>query len=94
MQTTEPQQTRRPEASAERAASAREMRRIAQWLRKVKFRRAIFGVSEKDVWKKIGEMNEMYKAALVAERARYDALLEQMRDQLLDQDDGQGDRRG
>lgn len=90
MQTTEPQQSRRSD-SAERAASSREMRRIAQWLKKTKFRRALFGVSEKDVWKKLAELNEMYKAALVAERARYDALLEQMRDQL---ENGQGDSRG
>lgn len=82
MTNTEPQQeASRREASAEKAASAREMRKIAQWLRTVKFRRALFGVSEKDVWKKIGELNEMYKAAVTAERVRYDTLLEQMREQ-------------
>ena len=51
---------------------------IAPWLKKVKFRKQIFGgVSERDVWKKIGELNEMFNRALIAERARYDALLEQ-----------------
>ena len=54
-----------------------EQRRIAQWLKKVRFRRQMFGgVSEQDVWKKIDELNRMYEAALSAERARYDALLE------------------
>lgn len=57
----------------------RETKRIAQWLRKVHFKRALFGVSEKDVWKKIGELNEMYKTAIVAERVRYDTLLEAQR---------------
>ena len=50
--------------------------RIAGFLKKVKFRKRIFGgVSEKDVWTKIGELNELYRQALIAERARYDALL-------------------
>ena len=50
--------------------------RIAEWLRKVKFRKQIFGgVSQGDVFKKIGELNDMYREALIAERARYDALL-------------------
>lgn len=59
---------------------SREQRRIAQWLKQVKFRKTLLGgVSERDVWKKIGELNEMYNVALTAERARYDALLEQQR---------------
>lgn len=57
----------------------REQRRIGRWLKHVKFRRQFFGgVSERDVWKKIGELNEMYNTALAAERARFDALLEQL----------------
>ena len=50
--------------------------RIAEWLQKVKFRKQIFGgVSEADVFKKIGELNELYREALIAERARYETLL-------------------
>ena len=50
--------------------------RIADWLRKVKFRKQVFGgVSQADVFRKIGELNDMYREALIAERARYDALL-------------------
>lgn len=53
---------------------------IGSWLKQVRFRRCLFGgVSEPDVWKKIGELNTMYEAALSAERARYDALLEAAR---------------
>ena len=56
--------------------SPEQEQRIAAWLQKVKFRKQIFGgVSESDVWKKIGELNDMYRQALIAERARYDALL-------------------
>ena len=55
--------------------------KISGFLQKVKFRKRILGgVSEKDVWTKIGELNEMYKQALLAERIRYDALISQ-RDQ-------------
>ena len=70
-----------------REAMSREQRRIAEYLKQVKFRKQLFGgVSERDVWKKIGELNEMFNAALVAERARHDALLEQQRAGLETED--------
>jgi hypothetical protein len=54
-----------------------EQAKIGQWLKKLRFRRKLFGgVSEKDVWKKIGELNAMYEASLAAERIRYDTLIE------------------
>lgn len=69
----------RKSKSAEKLS--REQKKIAQWLKQVKFRKTLFGgVSERDVWKKIGELNELYNTALVAERARYDALLAEARD--------------
>ncbi|MDO4649147.1 MAG: hypothetical protein Q4B26_10905 [Eubacteriales bacterium] len=51
-------------------------REMLEWLKTVKFKKTILGgVSERDLWKKIGELNELYEASLLAERARYDALL-------------------
>ncbi|MBQ8189868.1 MAG: hypothetical protein IJZ44_08835 [Lachnospiraceae bacterium] len=51
-----------------------------QWLKKVHFKKRIFGgISEADVWKKIGELNTMYDAALEAERIRYDTMIEHYR---------------
>ncbi|MGN0763362.1 MAG: hypothetical protein ACI4MK_08230 [Aristaeellaceae bacterium] len=56
----------------------REQKKIRAWLRTVHFRRRLFGgVSERDVWRKLEELNNMYNLALEAERIRYDALLEQ-----------------
>lgn len=53
-----------------------EQARIQEWLKKARFRKVVLGgVDEADVWKKIGELNALYEAALSAERARYDALL-------------------
>lgn len=58
----------------------REQKRIAEWLEKLCFRKQfIGGVSEEDVWKKIDELNIMYKAALNAERIRYDTMIEHYR---------------
>ena len=58
--------------------SPEQEERITGFLKKVKFRKQIFGgVREADVWKKIGELNELYRQALLAERARYDTLLEE-----------------
>ena len=50
--------------------------KIAAFLRTMKFRRKIFGgVDEKDAQQKIEALNELYQEALLAERARCDALL-------------------
>ncbi len=49
---------------------------IESWLQSVTFRKRLFdGVDETHVWTKIRELNDIYQKALVAERARYDALL-------------------
>lgn len=51
---------------------------IIQWIKGLKFRRKIFGgVDEADVLKKIEELNSLYETALLNERVRYQALLEQ-----------------
>ena len=53
---------------------------IGPWLRRLRFKRRLLGgLNEADVWKKISQLNDMYEAALIAERARYDALLEKAR---------------
>ena len=55
-----------------------EQERIYNWLKKVRFKKVLFGgVKETDLWKKIAELNSLYEAALSAERARYDALLKE-----------------
>lgn len=60
-----------------------EQRKIAEWLKSVKFRKKFFGgICEQDVWKKIEQLNEMYEAVLIAERARYDVLLAEHRKSL------------
>lgn len=51
-------------------------KQIASWMESVKFRKQVFGgIRESDVWSKISELNDIYRKALLAERARYDALL-------------------
>lgn len=55
-----------------------EQERIQKWLKQVRFKKTLFGgVEEADLWKKIAELNSLYEAALSAERARYDALIEE-----------------
>ncbi len=52
--------------------------KMLEWMKTVRFRKTVFGgVNEQDVWKKLDELNILYEEALVAERARYDTLLEQ-----------------
>lgn len=55
-----------------------EQERIQKWLKQVRFKKTLFGgVNEADLWKKIAELNSLYEAALSAERARYDTLIEE-----------------
>lgn len=68
------------EPDPERVLLSREQVKIARWLKKLKFRKVLFGgIREQEVWKRMGELNALYEAALVAERARCDALIEQAR---------------
>ena len=68
---------RKPEQKREDAPNlSAEQQELVQWLKTVKFKPAIVGgVNESDVWKKLEQLNHLYEAALVAERARYNALL-------------------
>lgn len=59
----------------------REQLQIINWLQEVRFRKQLFGgVNEQDVWKKIEQLNQMYEAALRAERIRFDVLLSESRE--------------
>ena len=54
-----------------------EHEKLVQWLKTVKFRKVLFGgVDEMQLWKKLEELNRLYEAAISAERARYDALVQ------------------
>lgn len=57
-----------------------QRRKIAQWIETTSFKPKLFaGVDEADVWKKLRQLNRMYEDALLAERARFDTMLEQYR---------------
>lgn len=69
-----------PQSYSQNGEPTAEYLKIALWLKKLRFRRKIFGgVCEQDAWKKIDELNAMYEDALTAERIRYDALIEHYR---------------
>ncbi|MGI6012640.1 MAG: hypothetical protein ACOX8H_14335 [Ruminococcus sp.] len=64
------------ENSREVQALNHEHEKLIRWFQEVKFKKALFGgVDERRLWKKLEELNQLYEVALSAERARYDALL-------------------
>lgn len=72
-----PPGSRAREPAAKESPPLREAEGIRNWLKQVRFKKAVLGgVNEADVWKKIGELNTLYEQALTAERMRYDVLLE------------------
>lgn len=57
-----------------------EAKELAAWLETVKFKkRWPGGISEQEVWSKIRELHGLYQKALLAERVRYDTLLQEYR---------------
>lgn len=50
---------------------------IAEFLKTLKFKKKLMGVDEADVWKQLEKLNDLYQAAIAAERVRYNALLEE-----------------
>ena len=67
-----------------------KIKEIAEWLDKVRFRKKFFGgLDERDLWKKIDELNTMYEAALEAERVRYDTQIEHYKKTGEDIEDGE-----
>ena len=65
------------EKSAEFQPLNHEQEKLHRWLQTVKFRKVLFGgIDEAQMWKKLEELDRLYEAAISAERARYDALLE------------------
>ena len=63
-------------AGAEIRPVNREQEKLIEWMQTVKFRKVLIGgLDEAQVWKKLEELNQLYDAAIRAERARYDALL-------------------
>ena len=56
-----------------------ELKRIGQWLETVKFRKKLIGgLDPVDVWEKLEQLNRMYEDALVAERTRYNLMVQTM----------------
>lgn len=54
-----------------------EQKQIADWLKKVKFKKKLVGgVNEIDVWKKIEELDSMYEEALKAQQIRCNTLID------------------
>ena len=57
---SESRKRRRGQAVEEIQPLNHEQKRIMAWLKKVRFRKKLFGgVSERDVWKKIEELNRL-----------------------------------
>lgn len=69
---------KRSKSAEELSPLNREQNHILNWLKRVKFKRCLFGgLSERDVWSKMDKLNAMYNAALEAERIRFDTILQQ-----------------
>jgi len=54
-----------------------EFKKIGDWLSTVSFRKKVVGgLDPVDVWEKIEELNRLYENALIAERTRYNLMVQ------------------
>ena len=83
-----PEKEKTAPAVTENETMAAERKKIISWLKTVRFRRRLFGgVDEKNVWRKIAELDALYTKALEAERVRYDVLLAEARKRAAGEED-------
>lgn len=65
------------EANASRAREITCLEDIARALGSLKFKKALFGADERDVWAKLRRLDEMYAELYKAQELKYRALLEE-----------------
>jgi len=72
-----------------------ELAQVGGWLSRVTFRKKLVGgVDPEDVWRKLEELNALYENALVAERARCNLLIRQLRLSEQQTPEPEGDTNG
>lgn len=65
--------------------SAKNMDDIGEVFKKLRFRKTLFGgVSQKDVWRKLEQVQKEYRSAYECQQAAYEARLKE-RDELIEQ---------
>lgn len=63
--------------------SATNMDEIAELFKKLRFKKRLFGgVSEKDVWKKLEQIQNEYRSAYEAQTQRYEGRLQERDEQI------------
>lgn len=63
--------------------AATNMDEIAELFKKLRFRKRLFGgVSEKDVWKKLEQIQNEYRSAYEAQAQRYEGRLQERDEQI------------
>lgn len=64
--------------------AATNMDEIAELFKKLRFRKRLFGgVSEKDVWKKLEQIQNEYRSAYEAQAQRYEGRLQERDEQIV-----------
>ena len=61
-------------------APVMSLEEINHFLKTVRFRRSLLGVSEADVWRKLAQLSELYEKELQAERVRIETLRQLLTD--------------
>jgi hypothetical protein len=76
------------EADAPRTLGITCLEDIAQALKLLRFKKALIGADERDVWAKLRRLDEMYAALYQAQELKYRALLEEREEIIKRYSDG------
>ena len=64
--------------------ASRTVEDIAEYIKKMRFKKGFYGIKPASVWKKIEDLNEEYKAVFQAQEIAYEARIKEREDQIAE----------
>lgn len=64
--------------------ASRTVEDIAEYIKKMRFKKGFYGIKPASVWKKIEDLNEEYKAVFQAQEIAYEARIKEREDRIAE----------
>ena len=64
--------------------ASRTLEDIAEYIKKMRFKKGFYGIKPASVWKKIEDLNEEYKAVFQAQEIAYESRIKEREDRIAE----------
>ena len=64
--------------------ASRTVEDIAEYIKKMRFKKGFYGIKPASVWKKIEDLNEEYKAVFQAQEIAYESRIKEREDRIAE----------